>query len=56
MSKMRLMVTIDSELHEALLRLKERDGVLIAESIRRALTRYLKEKGISVEKPRRRSR
>lgn len=37
---------IDAELQQALKALKERDGVPEAESIRRALSRYLEAQGV----------
>jgi hypothetical protein len=45
----RLSFFIPESLDAALKGLKERDGVAEAESIRRALTGYLKEKGVLAE-------
>jgi hypothetical protein len=46
----RLSFFISEPLNDGLKALKERDGVAEAESIRRALDAYLKEKGVLVEK------
>jgi hypothetical protein len=45
----RLSFFISEPLDDGLKALKERDGVAEAESIRRALAAYLKEKGVLVE-------
>ena len=40
---------IDDEQYEGLKFVKERDGVLESEQIRRAITRWLEEKGVKVK-------
>lgn len=43
---------IDPELMEALRRVKEREGIPIAEQVRRALLAWLKSKGVKTKTPR----
>jgi hypothetical protein len=45
---------IDDELSEALRRLEQRDGISIAEQIRRGIRLWLKSKGVKVKAPSRR--
>lgn len=51
MAKLYYGFMIDPELVDALKRLKERDGVPEGETIRRALARWLRSKGIAVKTP-----
>jgi hypothetical protein len=58
MTRSRYNFWIDDEQREGLRQIKERDGVLESEQIRRAIKRWLKEKGVKVKtaKPARRKR
>jgi hypothetical protein len=49
----RLNFFIPRHLDEALVALKARDGMLPAETIRRALDAYLRQKGVLTDKPKR---
>jgi hypothetical protein len=42
---------MDDELFEAMERLRQRDGILFSEQIRRALLMFHESKGIAVSKP-----
>lgn len=52
----RVAFYVEPELMEGLKRLKARDGVPAAESIRRAIAAYLTQKGVTTKTARRRSK
>ena len=58
MTRSRYNFWIDDEQREGLRQIKERDGVLESEQIRRAIKRWLEEKGVKLKtaKPARRKR
>jgi hypothetical protein len=49
----RLNFFCPKHLDDGLVMLKERDGILPAETIRRALDAYLRQKGVLTDKPKR---
>jgi hypothetical protein len=49
MTRSRYNFWIDDEQREGLRKIRDRDGVLESEQIRRAINRWLKDKGIKVK-------